>query len=95
MSIDLTGTPNNRENARNWANILACVTMPVEGIFFFGAAAGYPVLAEIYKSHGVFESLCDSNETFNFTMNSTINCHKRDVMFTYVYRDRLYGIIPL
>ena len=71
---------------RCWPNILACITMPIEGLFFFGAIAGYPSLAEIYKTLGVYEDVCITNDRalFNLSVNGTINCPERDIIFTYV-----------
>ena len=71
----------NRENGKTWANVLACLTMAAEGIFFFGAGVGYPLLVEMYKSYGVFEDLCN-HDISNATLNETINCAERDLMFT-------------
>ena len=39
-----------------WQNVLACCTMPIEGVFFFGTILGWPNLVEIYKTLGVYEA---------------------------------------
>lgn len=36
-----------------WANVIAICTVPIEGLFFFGAITSWPSLAEIYKSLGI------------------------------------------
>jgi len=56
--------------------LIAVLTMPLEGIFFFGILIGWPNLAELYKEAGVFESICDKNVT-NLTQPMTINCPER------------------
>lgn len=42
-----------------YLKLVAVLTMPLEGIFFFGILIGWPNLAELYKEAGVYESLCD------------------------------------
>mgnify|MGYP000245766621 CR=1 FL=1 len=64
-----------------WANVLALVTMPLEGIFFFGIIMGWPNLAEIYKDLGVYQNVCDSSNATT-VINGTVNCPERDVIFT-------------
>ena len=60
--------------------------MPIEGIFFFGLIMGWPSLAELYKRQGVFENVCNSNETNNAFIGNysliTVNCEERDVTFS-------------
>ena len=56
--------------------LIAVLTMPVEGIFFFGILIGWPNLAELYKEAGVYESVCNKNDT-NMTQQVTINCPER------------------
>ena len=56
----------------------AILTMPIEGIFFFGLINGWPNLAEILKVQGVYESACEI-ETSNSTV---INCPERDELFS-------------
>ena len=66
--------------------LIAVITMPLEGIFFFGILVGWPNLAELYKEAGVYESLCDKYITnvTNITQPVTINCPERDVIFSAV-----------
>ena len=65
-----------------WVNVLSCLTMPLEGIFFFGIIMGWPNLAEIYKDLGIYESACDPSLNSTIEVNGTINCPARDVIFT-------------
>ena len=65
-----------------WQNVAACCTMPLEGVFFFGTILGWPNLAEIYKSLGVYEDVCDQNSTMTSVVNGTVNCPDRDALFT-------------
>ena len=70
--------------------LIAVLTMPLEGIFFFGILIGWPNLAELYKEAGVYESLCDKyimanvTNVTNVTQPVTINCPERDVIFSAV-----------
>ena len=76
---------NNNEgrNKSNWQNVLAFLTMPMEGIFFFGTIMGYPNLAEIFKKMKVYEELCDINANSTEILdNGMINCPARDTMFS-------------
>jgi len=63
-----------------WQNVLSCCTVPLEGVFFFGTLAGWPNLAEIYKTLGVYGQICNRNDSL--TTNGTFNCPERDVIFT-------------
>ena len=45
----------------------AVLTMPLEGIFFFGLINGWPNLAEILKAQGVYAQVCEQQ-----TSNATI-----------------------
>lgn len=71
------------ENKSNWQNVLAFLTMPFEGIFFFGAILGFTNLAEILKQLKVYEDLCDlaQNDT-KVTDSGIINCPERDTIFS-------------
>ena len=65
-----------------WPNVIACFTMTLEGVFFFGTIMGWPNLAEIYKNLGVYESVCDINSNTTEIVNGTVNCPDRDIIFT-------------
>ena len=65
-----------------WQNVVACCTMPIEGIFFFGTIMGWPNLAEILKNLKVYENVCDRNLTETTIVNGTVNCPERDALFT-------------
>ena len=56
-----------------YLKLIAVLSMPLEGIFFFGILIGWPNLAELYKESGVYESVCDKYVT-NVTLHGTINC---------------------
>ena len=56
----------------------AILTMPIEGIFFFGLINGWPNLAEILKVQGVYENACGI-ENSNTTV---VNCPARDELFS-------------
>ena len=68
-----------------WPNIVACLTMSLEGVLFFGTIMGWPNLAEIYKTLGVYEAVCDRNLNTTELVNGIVNCPDRDIIFTYVY----------
>lgn len=65
-----------------WSNVISVMTMPIEGIFFFGVIMGWPNLAEIYKDLGVYEHVCDLSSNTTNVMNATVNCPQRDLIFT-------------
>lgn len=70
--------PEKRNN--KFLSYAAILTMPIEGIFFFGLAVGWPNLAEILKAQGVYADVCET-EAGNTT---TVNCPARDEFFTAV-----------
>ena len=76
-------------NAKQYLNALACLTMPLEGVLFFGLIYGWPNIAEIYKKMGVYESLCDLGANTTAIVNGVVNCPERDKLFTYVNFNRI------
>ena len=57
---------------------VAILTMPLEGIFFFGLINGWPNLVELLKVQGVYAEVCDVSSS-----NSTlVNCDERDELFS-------------
>ena len=56
--VEVTETTMKSETRKDFClKLLAVLTMPLEGIFFFGILIGWPNLAELYKEAGVYESL--------------------------------------
>ena len=89
--VEVTETTMKSETRKDFClKLLAVLTMPLEGIFFFGILIGWPNLAELYKEAGVYESLCDKyivanvTDVTNLTQPVTINCPERDVIFSAV-----------
>lgn len=83
ISPENNNEKKNEQTTSNWQNIFAFLTMPMEGIFFFGTIMGYPNLAEIFKKLHVYENLCDINSNSTQMLdNGMINCPARDTMFS-------------
>ena len=76
---NIDGKCSEKKNNK-FLSYAAIFTMPIEGIFFFGIAVGWPNLAEILKAQGVYANVCET-ETKNTTM---VNCPTRDEFFTAV-----------
>ena len=75
-TVDNEALPENTvsESRKDFClKLIAVLSMPLEGIFFFGILIGWPNLAELYKESGVYESVCDKYAT-NVTLHGTINC---------------------
>jgi hypothetical protein len=70
------------KNSKQHLNAVACFTMPLEGILFFGWIFGWPNIAEIYKKIGVYESKCDFSANTTSIVNGVVNCAERDKLFT-------------
>jgi len=81
----------NKNKYNTFLKLLSVLTMPIEGIFFFGLLMGFTNLVEIYKQLGVYESACDLNDVLvpNDTTNQgfpneneIVNCNERDFYFS-------------
>ena len=62
--------------------LVAILTMPIEGAFFFGTIMGWPNLAELYKQQGVYQDVC-SNKMIVDNSTLIINCNERDELFSW------------
>ena len=51
-------------------------------LFFFGVIMGWPNLAEMYKTLGVYDSVCNLTDDATQIVNGTVNCPARDIIFT-------------
>ena len=54
------------------------LTIPLEGLFFFGLIIGWSNLAEILKAEGVYADVCQTGN------KSLVNCAERDEIFAAV-----------
>lgn len=82
----------NKNKYNTCLKLLSVLTMPIEGIFFFGLLMGFTNLVEIYKELGVYESACDLNDVLAPNDNATyqgfpdengiVNCNERDFYFS-------------